>query len=69
MRAEFLFIQFVYKRIPDDQWIEYVKEITDFEVVIGLIEHRLGWKRGSVNKDIWKFYFDFVRDKNDTVQF
>lgn len=66
-KACFLQNQFYSDTTTDEEWFELVKELDNDEVIIGIIEHRLGWRNGCVNKKIWNFYYDFIKDKNPVV--
>uniref|UniRef100_A0A914P3G3 Uncharacterized protein n=1 Tax=Panagrolaimus davidi TaxID=227884 RepID=A0A914P3G3_9BILA len=47
------------------EWQLALNETEDEEVIFGLFEHRLGGKYGCLDKNFWKFFMDFVKDKDE----
>uniref|UniRef100_A0A914QP32 Uncharacterized protein n=1 Tax=Panagrolaimus davidi TaxID=227884 RepID=A0A914QP32_9BILA len=48
----------------DTEWLKCLKQLENEESVIANIELRLGSKKSCTNKDIWKHYIEYLRDRN-----
>uniref|UniRef100_A0A914QF35 Uncharacterized protein n=1 Tax=Panagrolaimus davidi TaxID=227884 RepID=A0A914QF35_9BILA len=65
-RCKFLCKQFQRDDLPFDEWILYLNEIENEEAVFGLFEHRLGWKNGCFDKNLWNLYLKLMKE-NDQI--
>uniref|UniRef100_A0AC34FHW1 Uncharacterized protein n=1 Tax=Panagrolaimus sp. ES5 TaxID=591445 RepID=A0AC34FHW1_9BILA len=68
-KSEELYKQFMRDDLSFDEWILYLNEIKDDEVIFGLFEHRLGGKYGCLDKNIWKYYINFLKEKEQHLEF
>uniref|UniRef100_A0AC35ETY6 Uncharacterized protein n=1 Tax=Panagrolaimus sp. PS1159 TaxID=55785 RepID=A0AC35ETY6_9BILA len=48
----------------DKEWLKCLKQLENEEFVIANMELRLGSKMSCTNKEIWKYYIEYLRDKN-----
>uniref|UniRef100_A0AC34G617 Uncharacterized protein n=1 Tax=Panagrolaimus sp. ES5 TaxID=591445 RepID=A0AC34G617_9BILA len=59
-----LYEKFKEAEIDDEKWFKCMNELDEDDVIIANIEYRLGFEMKCSNKNIWKYYIEFMGERN-----